>query len=96
MKPEISAETEIEIDEYEDYQYEESTEMADQFVDEEIIPLLAKFDYDNPEEDYVPGVATFNLYTKLVNILIQEGFEAETLKEVIDEFALMCIDDTVH
>lgn len=96
MKPEISAETELEIDEYEDYQYEESTAMADQFVDEEILTRLVKFDYENDEEDYVPGVATFNLYTKLVNILIQEGFEAEQLKEIIDEFSLMCVDETVH
>lgn len=84
------------VDEYDDYQYEYSSEIAYKFIDEEIIPFLEEFDYDNPEEDYVPGMATFSLYTKLIELLILDGYSVEHLKEVIDGFSVEYISDTVH
>lgn len=85
-----------EIDDYDDYQYEYTSEIAYKFVDEEIIPFLEEFDYNNPEEDYVPGMATFSLYAKLVEMLILEGFSQDELKSLIDQFSVEYVSDTIH
>ena len=96
MKSEISSEVENEVNEYEDFQYEESTELAQYFIEDEIMPLLEKFDYDNPNEDYVPGVATFGLFSTLISELLVDGFTPDQLKDVIDEFTMINIDGHVH
>jgi hypothetical protein len=86
----------VEVDEYEDYQYEFSTQAASQFLDDYILPHLEEFDYSNSHEDYVPGVAGFGLYMKLVSRLLDAGFTATELKNIVDEYDGELITDTVH
>lgn len=96
MKTEQTIETECEVDEYDDYQYELTTELAHDFIDETVMPMLEEFDFHNPSEDYIPGVATFGLFIRVVGSLLLEGFTNEQLKEVIDDFSVENIDDIVH
>lgn len=93
----IDIEDDSEVDEYEDFQYEMSNEMAHSFINDHIFPVVMEFDYNNPNEDYVPGVAIFGLFYKLVETLLIEGFDSDQLKEVIDEFDVTVIDsDQIH
>lgn len=97
MKPETEVIQEDDIvDEYDDYQYEFTSELAYTFIEEEVIPFLEEFDYNNPEEDYVPGMATFNLYTRLIEMLLLQGFTPDQLKESIDEFSVTHMSETIH
>lgn len=88
--------TDIEDDEFSEEQIAMSTDMAYSFVDEEIIPILEQFDYDNEDEDYVPGVAAFAMYTRIVDVLISEGYSADDLKSVVDDFAAMQHNGLLH
>lgn len=96
MKTEQTLENDCEVDEFDDYQYELTTELAHDFIDETVMPMLEDFDFNNPSEDYVPGVATFGLFIRVVGSLLLEGFTTEQLKEVIDDFSVESINDTVH
>lgn len=95
MKQELQIEVdECEVDEFDDFQYEMSNEIAHNFIDEQVMPAVIEFDYNNPNEDYVPGVASFGLFFKLVESLLVEGFTPEQLKEVIDDFEVDIIDSS--
>lgn len=96
MKTEQTMENDCEVDEYDDYQYELTTELAHDFIDSDIMPMLEEFDFNNPSEDYIPGVATFGLFVRVVGSLLLEGFSTEQLKEIIDDFSIESIDETVH
>lgn len=96
MKTEQTLENDCEVDEFDDYQYELTTELAHDFIDETVMPMLEDFDFNNPSEDYVPGVATFGLFIRVVGSLLLEGFTTEQLKEIIDDFSVESINDTVH
>lgn len=87
---------EAEVDEFDDYQYEITTELAQEFINCEILPILEEFDHNNPNEEYIPGVATFGLYLKLVGVLLSDGFEPEQLIGVINEFGTANLDSIVH
>jgi hypothetical protein len=84
------------LDEFDEEQFDLSTEISHQFIDEAILPLLEDFDYNNPHEDYISGVATYGLFTKLISMLICDGFTVEQLKETIDDFSVPGFDDSVH
>jgi len=88
----------IEFDEYQDYQYEYSTEAASQFLDSQLLPQLDEFDWGNNHEDYVPGVASWGLYMKLIHRLLQSGFSADEMRQVIDDLSEYAItgDEIIH
>jgi hypothetical protein len=96
MKTEAIFDNDIEVDEYDDFQYEMTSEMAHNFIQEALIPLLEEFDFNNPNEDYIPGVATYELFMKIVSRMLEEGFTQEQLKDAIDEYNVYCIDDIIH
>jgi hypothetical protein len=76
---------ELDDSEYEDWQYEFSSDIASDFVDEQLIPALDQFDYDNSDRDYIPGIASYVLFTRMVESLTEQGFDGEELKRLIDE-----------
>jgi hypothetical protein len=96
MKAEVVVQLDEAVDEYDDFQYEISNELANHFVEEEIYPLLEEFDYNNESSEYVPGMATFCLFAKLCIQLMGEGYTVEEMKDLIDDFSQHCVDDTVH
>lgn len=96
MKAEIYIESDAGVDEYDDYQHEVSNELANAFVEDEILPLLEEFDYNNESSEYVPGMATFCLFAKLLIQFMGEGYTVEELKKIVEDFSEFCVDDTVH
>jgi hypothetical protein len=81
------------IDQYQDFQYEYSTEVASQFLDSHLLPQLDEFDWSNAHEDYVPGIASWGLFMKLVNRLLQSGFSADEMRGVIDDLEQITVGD---
>jgi hypothetical protein len=73
--------------EYEDWQYEMSTQCASEFIEDELIPVLDTFDYENENSDYIPGVATYILFTRIVEVLIEQGFTDAELKAQVDNIS---------
>lgn len=96
MKAEIIIEADQEVDEYDDYQHEVSNDLANHFVEEQLLPLLDEFDYNNECDEYIPGIATFCLFAKLLIQLMNEGYSVDELKNIVDEFSDFCVDDIVH
>jgi hypothetical protein len=84
------------VDEFDDYQYDVSTELSAEFIDNTLMPMLDEFDYGNSNPDYIPGVASFGLYIKLVQALLEEGFTKEQLVETVNEFSVHIVDGPVH
>lgn len=96
MKAEIVIETEQGVDEYDDYQHEISNELANFFVEEKLLPLLDDFDFNNECQEYIPGIATFCLFAKLLIQMMNDGYSVDDLKDIVEEFSQYCVDDTVH
>lgn len=86
-------EVNLEVDEthYEDWEFDYTNNMVEEFLTEDIIPKLESFDFGNKDENYVPGVASFTLYTRLIELLIENGWTTEELKEAIDDFGNIAI-----
>lgn len=98
MKNQENAVENQEIDEnseFEDWEMDYTMDMVMEFLDETVVPMVAEFDFENEDENYVPGVATFTLFTKLVAVLNENGWSSEDLKRAIDEFELVS-NDVVH
>ena len=83
---ELSVDTED--DTPEDWQIDKSNELATEFLDKEVIPLIDDFEFENDDEHYVPGVASFMLYIKLIEHLSTNGWTLDELKQAVDEFSL--------
>lgn len=90
-------EVELEVGDnhYEDWEFDYTNNMVEEFLDNEIMPSLEKFDFENRDENYVPGVASFTLYTRLIELLIENGWTPDDLKEAINDFGSIAIG-TVH
>lgn len=95
MKPAIQVEDE-QGEAYDDYQIEASNDMANDFIEENIIPQLYDFEFNNEDKDYLTGVATFALFARLCIELIGDGYTADQLKEIVDDFKYSCVSDTIH
>ncbi len=96
MKTEIVFTDDQEVDEYDDYQYEFSNDVANDFIDEKIMPELHNFDYDNENDEYIPGIATFCLFSRLCIELINDGYTVDELKKMVEDFSQFCVTDKVH
>lgn len=96
MKTAIVIETDQSVDEYDDYQHEISNDLANHFVEEEILPILEEFDYNNECDEYIPGVATFCLFAKLLIQFLNEGYTVDELKKIVEDFSEYCVDGPVH
>jgi uncharacterized UBP type Zn finger protein len=74
---------------YEDWEFDYTHHIAEEFLDDDILPKLEKFDFENNDENYVPGMACFTLYTRMIEILVDNGWSPEELKKAIDDFGNM-------
>jgi hypothetical protein len=96
MKVDLVADVDQSVDEYDEYQHEVSNAMANDFLDERILPQLQEFDFSNANVDYIPGIATFCLFTKLLIELINTGYTVDDIKTMVDDMSQYCVVDTVH
>jgi hypothetical protein len=69
----------------EEWQYTQSAETAQTWLDDEIIPQLIEFDFENDDEDYVPGTATYGAFCNLAAILEEIGYTKEELINIIEQ-----------
>lgn len=73
-----------------------STEVAYEFVEEEIIPQLENFEYDSDDDDYIAGCATFVLFTRLIGKMKEIGYNIDELKQLTEQYYDMNYNDTLH
>ena len=98
-KTEVVEDTELDWEEDEEYtedQYEFSCELANEYVNETLLPDLMKFDLENDDEDYVPGTALFTAFAQMASILLENGFTPDQLHDVVDEFEVANTGMTIH
>jgi microsomal dipeptidase-like Zn-dependent dipeptidase len=66
MKELVATKDEVEL-------IEDSVGLASDFLDEVMLPLLDKFEFDNEDPDYMPGMATHGLFVELIARMIEAG-----------------------
>lgn len=86
MKTSLEEVTETEVDQYEEFQLEESMALANEFIDEKIIPELYAFECENDNEDYIEGIATVALFARLCTQLVEEGYSISELERMVTDF----------
>lgn len=96
MKVDLVVDVDQQVDEYDDYQHEVSNTLANDFLEERIMPQLQEFDFNNGNSDYIPGIATFCLFGKLLVDMINNGYTVGDIKTMVDDFSQYCVVDTVH
>lgn len=74
-----------EITEYEDWQYEKSMEDAQDWMDNEVIPSIIDYDFENDDPDYVPGTATYGMFCNMAVMLVEVGYTKEELIQIVEE-----------
>lgn len=78
------AELEEATEEYEEWQLEYSYDMAQDFVGQ-VADELDEFDFDNADDKYIPGCATYALFLALIPKLVEMGYTKENLFNEIEE-----------
>jgi predicted Holliday junction resolvase-like endonuclease len=73
-----------------------STEVAYEFVEEELIPQLEYFEYESDEDEYITGCATFVLFTRLIGKMKEIGYDVDELKQLTEQYYDMNYNDTLH
>lgn len=87
---------EIEEEVYEEWQYEESGKKASEFLETVLMPVLQEFDYDNEDENYIYGTATFGLFIELVPLLSHLGYSKEDLIDQVAQYIDFVENRTLH
>lgn len=90
------ADVEVDDYEYEDWEFEYTNNLVDEFLEGTVIPLMENFDFAKDDENYIPGVASFTLFTRLVEILTDNGWDVEHLKHTVEEFSNQSNFETKH
>lgn len=88
--------TEEETTEREDWEFEYANEIVEEFLEKAIIPALYAFDFQNEDEHYIPGLALYTLFAKIVTMLGDQGWTEDQLTSAISEFLLISDDHSDH
>jgi hypothetical protein len=86
----------LEEEVYEDWQYEQSGLLASDFIENEIMPEVEKFDFDNEDENYIYGTATFGLFIELIPRLAQLGYAKEDLVQQVEQYVDFVTNRVLH
>lgn len=89
----------VEDDEmFEEWQYDLSTTVSIDFLEEELLPMLDEFEESNEviNDGYVPGTASYVLLMRLVQRLYEEGYSREELVAMIDEAGDYANTEVLH
>jgi hypothetical protein len=78
------------------WEYDYSIMIACQFIKNKMIPLLADFEENNTDENYVDGSATHALFITLIQILGEMGFTEEDLKDEVETYLNSSLGETIH
>lgn len=86
----------IEEEERETWEYEHSIELACDFIETDILPLLAEFELNNEDANYIDGSATHALFVTLLQTMSNMGYTTDDLKEEIDTYMNSSAGETLH
>lgn len=84
----------FESDDYDEWQYAESINIASDFIEDTLLPQILEFDFENKESDYVPGIATYALFMRLVPLLSEYGYSIDELKQSVEDMRDLCNSDS--
>ena len=77
---------EVEEELYEDWQYEHSSQLASEFIENNLMKELDKFDFEHTDENYVEGTATLGMFLELIPRIIDLGYDREMLLAQVEEY----------
>lgn len=86
----------IEDDEPEAWEYEHSIELACDFIQTDILPLLAEFEFNNEDTNYIDGSATHALFVTLLQSMSNMGYTPQDLKDEIDTYMNSSVGEVLH
>ena len=86
----------IEEDEREAWEYEHSIELACEFVQNDIIPLLEDFESNTQDANYITGSAVHALFVTILYTMVDMGYTVEELKDEIDNHMNSSAGETLH
>jgi hypothetical protein len=87
---------ELTEEEYEDWQFEHSAEIASEFLNENVLEQLDEFENENEDPEYVYGVATLGLFTEVVMRLGAMGYTEKDLKKELKRWINSSFGETIH
>jgi hypothetical protein len=87
---------EVEEELYEDWQYEHSSQLASEYIENSIFVELDKFDFENTDENYVEGTATLGLFLELIPRIIDLGYDRDMLLAQVEEYIEEAENRTFH
>lgn len=75
---------------------EDSVVLASDFLEEVILPQLDKFEFENDDPDYVPGVAIHGLFVEMIARMIEAGYTEKDLRKEIKMYVNSSMGETLH
>jgi hypothetical protein len=79
----------------EDSQYEYSAEIANEFIEDEILSKLDEFELAN-DDNYIYGMATHGLFAECVARLGEMGYTEKDLKKELKIWLNTSIGQVIH
>jgi hypothetical protein len=78
------------------WQFEHSINLADDFINDELLPLLDQFETDNDDTDYIDGAATHGLFVALVMRMAELGYTEKALRKELKVYLNSSMGQVVH
>ena len=89
MKELVATKDEIEL-------IEDSVVLASDFLEEVILPQLEKFEFENDDPDYVPGMAIHGLFVEMIARMAEAGYTEKDLRKEIKMYMNSAMGETLH
>ena len=75
---------------------EDSVVLASDFLEETLLPQLDKFEFENDDPDYVPGMAIHGLFVEMIARMAEAGYTEKDLKKEIKIYMNSAMGATLH
>ena len=75
---------------------EDSVVLASDFLEEVLLPQLDKFEFENDDPDYMPGMAIHGLFVEIIARMIEAGYTEKDLRKEIKMYVNSAMGETVH
>ena len=75
---------------------EDSVVLASDFLEEVLLPQLDKFEFENDDPDYVPGMAIHGLFVEMVARMVEAGYTEKDLRKEIKMYVNSSMGETLH
>jgi microsomal dipeptidase-like Zn-dependent dipeptidase len=96
MKTSKTSMTELVITKDEIELIEDSVVLASDFLEEVLLPQLDKFEFENDDPDYVPGMAIHGLFVEMVARMVEAGYTEKDLRKEIKMYVNSSMGETLH